>query len=125
MIKNFERQLTSSMLLLLFAIFTSVLESFQSYNALLNRKQSCQINCTRNQTFADKFAKIPQCTVVSVSICEGYLGIDFNEGFVAYSFTRVDSVDNASLIRADLMEEYRYQYLSNTFSTIDNEIFPK
>lgn len=106
------------MLLLLFAIFFSVLESYEILpNALLNHQQSCQINCTRTQTFAENFQKIVQCSVVTVRICEGYLGIDFNEGLVSYSLTRTDAADNSSLIRADLMEEYR-SYIDTNITAI-------
>lgn len=124
MIKNIERQLilTKKKLVEYAAIVLRDIHiGTRIFPILWNLTQcfikSCQINCTRNQTFADKFAKIPQCTVDSVRICEGYLGIDFNEGLVSYSFTRADAVDNASLIRADLMEKYR-SYIDTNITAI-------
>jgi hypothetical protein len=74
--------------------------------SLVNRTQLCQINCTRNQTISDKFEKIPQCIIGQFRICEAYLGIDYNSKLVSYSFTTADAMDNSSVIRADLMNDY-------------------
>ena len=108
-------------MLFLLTIFLSRLESSQTYeilpSSLLNRTQSCQINCTRNQTLAEKFGKIPQCTLVSVRICEGYLGIDFSNELVSYSLTRADAAENSSLIREDLMKDYR-SYIDTDITAI-------
>lgn len=106
---------------MLLLIFLALLESSRTYeilpSSLLNRTQSCQINCTRNQTLIEKFGKIQQCSIVSVRICEGYLGIDFNRGLVSYSLTRTDTPENSSLIRADLINDFR-SYIETDITAI-------
>jgi len=75
-------------------------------NSLLNRTQLCQINCTRNQTISDNFQKISQCIKGQFKICEAYLGIDFHNQLVSYSFTTADGNENSSLLRIDLVENF-------------------
>ncbi len=95
---------------LLIMIISFQLKSFQSYemlpDSLLNRTQLCQINCTQNQTLSDKFQRISQCSIGQFRICEAYLGIDYYNQRVSYSFTTADAMDNSSVIRADLMNDY-------------------
>lgn len=88
------------------------IEFLQSYeilpDSLINRTQSCQINCTRNQSLLDNFQKISECSLGDFKICEAYLDIDFNSKLVSYSFTTADGIENenSTVLRADLVENY-------------------
>jgi hypothetical protein len=101
-------------------------------DTLINRTQSCQINCTKNQTLSDNFQKISECTIGQFKICEAYLGIDFTNKLVSYSFTTADGNENenSSILRADLIENYlsyiktditaiRFRQLKMKFSKIN------
>lgn len=95
---------------LLISIVSFELKSIQPYemlpDSLLNRKQLCQINCTRNQTMSDKFQRIFQCSIGQYRICEAYLTIDYHTQLVSYSFTTSDAMDNSSVIRTELIDDY-------------------